>query len=105
MIGTWYARQAREGLEVQNNIAEIKIRAERRIGELSRELPIEQGVAKKTHSPHDEENVTKTEALKNAGIAIGNANRYEAIADIPEAEFEAEIKEMGRLWKCRWVGK
>lgn len=86
-----YAKQAREGLEVQNNIAEVKIRAERRIGELSRELPTHEH--RFNQAGHDDPPVTtKTEALKDIGIARRIANRYEAIADIPENRFEETIK-------------
>ena len=34
-----YSKQAKESLVVQNNIAEIKIRAERRAGEMLKEIP------------------------------------------------------------------
>ena len=37
------AKQAKESLIVQNDIAEIKIRAERRAGELLKEMPKAQG--------------------------------------------------------------
>ena len=72
-----YAKQANEGLEVQNNIADIKLRAERKIGEFSKELPTAQlkGL-KNVSSPHDE-TTTKTSVLKKAGIS--NSDRYEAI--------------------------
>lgn len=82
-----YAKQARESLEVQNNVAEIKIRAERRIGEFSKELPIGRGKVKMT--PHDGESF-KTDILKQAGIR--HAERYEAIANLPEKDFEEHIK-------------
>ena len=38
-----YARQARLGLEAQNDSAEIKLRAERRLGELLTTLPKQDG--------------------------------------------------------------
>src|SRR6266542_3120338 len=38
-----YARQARLGLEAQNDSAEIKLRAERRLGELLATLPKQDG--------------------------------------------------------------
>lgn len=88
-----YAKQARESLDVQNNIAEIKIRAERKIGEFSRELPKEQGGVTRYGSPHDEENQpTKTYILKSAGIEPKTAYRYEAIASIPQDKFEEHIQ-------------
>jgi len=86
-----YAQQARESLEVQNNIAEIKIRAERRIGEFSRELETQQGGETRFGTHHYGENRTKTQVLKDVGIDIAHASRYEAIASIPEEKFESEI--------------
>lgn len=65
-------------LEMKNNCADIKIRAERRIGEFSKELDTAQGTRTDTYV-HDE---PKYKILENAGIK--NYQRYEAIADIPE---------------------
>ena len=59
-------------MTVQNDIAEIKLRAERRIGEFSRELPKEQTSGLKignSPSPHDGKTGTKTSILKDAGMS------------------------------------
>lgn len=82
-----YAKQAGEGLIMQNNIADVKIRAERRIGEFSKDLPTAQGKYQQT--VHDEQS-DKTSILKDAGIK--NYQRYEAIANLPEEAFEEHIK-------------
>ena len=71
-----YAKQAKESLEVQNNVAEIKIRCERKIGEFSKELPL----GNKWSSSHDGKLIT----LKDAGIK--HFERYESIANLPEKE-------------------
>lgn len=84
-----YAKQAKEGLEVQNNIADIKLRAERRIGELSKKIPTKKGIRTDLTSPHDG---GKLNILKDAGIA--HPERYEAIASLPEEEFEKHIQEV-----------
>ncbi|PIR05506.1 hypothetical protein COV56_02710 [Candidatus Kuenenbacteria bacterium CG11_big_fil_rev_8_21_14_0_20_37_9] len=83
-----YYQQAKDGLEVQNNAADIKLRAERRIGELSRELPIKQGNRSDLTSSHD----GKKLSLKQLGIQ--HHERYEAIASLPEKEFEKHIQEV-----------
>ena len=88
-----YAKQAKEGLELQNNIAEIKLRCERRIGEISKELSRAQGSRTDT-SVHDE---PKYKSLKNLGI--NNYQRYETIANLAEKEFEQEIKTIKELNK------
>lgn len=79
-----YAKQAKESLEVQNNVAEIKIRCERKIGEFSKELPTKDN----QWSSHD----GKGTILKDAGIS--HYERYESIANLPEKEFENYIQEV-----------
>lgn len=77
-----YFKQARESLEMQNNVAEIKLRAERRIGEM---LPTQIG-------SHD---VT----LSGMGISKMQSHRWQAEASVPEEEFErhvAEVKVSGK---------
>lgn len=87
-----YARQVGETLENQNMIAEIKIRAERRGGELSREIPKNSGKRTDLTSGHDVQRLkTKTEVLREAGIDRKQANRWEAEAAIPEEVFEQHI--------------
>jgi len=81
-----YAKQAQESLEVQNNVAEIKIRCERKIGEFSKELPREQGKRTDLTLSHD----GKKSILKDIGIK--HFERYESIANLPEKEFENHIK-------------
>lgn len=84
-----YAKQAKESLEVQNNVAEIKIRAERKIGEFSKELPVAQGNAR-FNTSHD----GKNKILKDAGIE--HYERYEAIASLPEKLFEKHVLDVKR---------
>jgi len=48
-----YAKQAGIGLEVQNAVAEIKLRAERKAGELLEEIEREQGKRTDLTSGHD----------------------------------------------------
>lgn len=88
-----YAKQAKESLEMQNNVAEIKLRAERKIGEFSRELPKEQGSRTDLTSSHDG---NKLSILKDAGIQ--HYERYEAMAELPQDVFDnhiMKIKESG----------
>jgi len=67
--------------------AEIKLRAVRRIGELSSELETAQGFA--SIRPDGGTNATKLSVLKGAGISTSAAQRYERVAAIPAAEIEA----------------
>ncbi len=83
-----YVKQAGESLEMQNNCAEIKIRAERRIGEFSKELPTKEH--RLGQAPHDGE-PAKMIILKDAGIK--HHERYEAMAELPKEEVERHIAE------------
>lgn len=84
-----YAQAARLGLEIQNEAAEVKIRAERKAGEMLAEMPKAQGASVegwKTRS-HD---VT---TLEDMGIEKMQSSRWQAIASLPDAEFEKHITE------------
>jgi hypothetical protein len=69
---------------MQNQCAEIKIRAERRIGEMLGET-IEHGGDRKSKS-HD-----ATLKLSDLGITKSDSSRCQAIAAIPEAAFEQHV--------------
>lgn len=84
-----YARQAGLGLEAQNHAAEIKLRAERRAGELLREVEREQGSRTDITSLPP---VTKLqEALDAAGTSNKTAHQWQQIAAIPAERFEAAL--------------
>lgn len=85
-----YARQ-RDDVDMEAWVAAIKIRACRRIGELSKEL--EPSPRSKGGSRHPDSGMpTKTETLKSVGISTSAANRYEKLAEIPESEFDAIVE-------------
>jgi hypothetical protein len=77
--------------ELENDAAEIKLRAQRRVGELSVTLEKEQ--------PRDDNGrlatsgkTAKSAVLKAAGISTSTAHRCEEIAAIPEQEFNTYIE-------------
>lgn len=75
---------------------EIRLRAERRIGELSREIPkAPAGWAARKSSHDGVKREGKTEVLADAGLSILDASRYGALADIPANEFEKAVKAPG----------
>ena len=83
-----YAHQHKSP-ELENYAAKIKARAARRLGELSRELKKAESHGGKIWLPDDGK--SKAATLKAAGISTSAANRFEAIADLPEDEFEGII--------------
>lgn len=81
-----YAANMKAGLKAQNECAEIKIRCERVIGQMTREIEGAQG-ATSLHAGKK----FKREELKAAGLSSVAAHRCEKIADVPEDAFEAEV--------------
>ena len=84
-----YAKQA-NNTEMEQWAAEIKLRAQRRIGEISASLETQQG---KTQLLPTGGKKFKADALAEAGISTSTANRYEQLAAIPETVVEAYIAE------------
>ena len=77
-----YTKQAGYSLEMQNQCAEIKIRAERKAGELLPEQITIGGSGPKSHDG----------TLKDLGIEHNQSVRWQSIASIPEDKFEGHIK-------------
>ena len=66
-----YAKAAKKGLEAQNYAAEIKIRAERKAGEMTKQLPISQGKS------HPLGAITKSNKLKEIDLTKRQADTFE----------------------------
>src|SRR5882724_3097855 len=85
-----YTKQAGDGLEMQNWCAEIKLRAERRAGELLAEQ-VSPGNPLFSHPERI--------SLDDLGIDHNQSHRWQAIARLPAPKFEehiATIKAAGR---------
>jgi len=80
-----YARQVRDP-DMERWVAEIRLRARRRVGELSAALETAQG-----SNQHRSTAGTKLEALAAAGLSKVEAHRCEQIAKVPVARFETYI--------------
>jgi phage N-6-adenine-methyltransferase len=87
-----YAKQAGEGLAIQNECAEIKIRAERRAGELLKATPKRTGGAAMRARYHDDPAVPPT--LDEIGISRSQSSRWQTMAKLPEEQFEEHIAEV-----------
>lgn len=78
-----YAKSARKGLEVQNQVAFVKIQAERRGGSLSAQMEeARRGGARDRGNG----NVSKLKTLQAAGISPVTAHRWEKMAAVPETK-------------------
>lgn len=82
---TIYAKQSNDS-EMEQWVAEIKIRARRKLGEISQEL---EKAKNETALPSGGK--SKKDVLADAGVSTSVANRCEILADIPEEKFEDEI--------------
>lgn len=82
-VARLYARERDLGLEAQNYAAEIKIRAERKLGELLAETVI-------AHRPPK---VSDHTTLTELGISRDESSRWQQMASIPEPVFEQYIAE------------
>ena len=78
------AQAKAEMTETSQTFAKVSVYADVRIGELLRELPTKQGMRTDTTSVRMETEVTKTEAIKSAGIAHQQAIDLQAMAANPE---------------------
>ncbi len=82
-----YCRQAGESLEMQNQCAEIKLRAERRAGEILAELPKKRG-----SRPPDAGLQPATPSLDKLGIDKTESSRWQKLAAIPEEVFDRHVQ-------------
>ena len=89
-----YMKQSGDSLELQNSAAEVKIRAERRIGELLAEMPKNTGAQGVGPSPEALrlQSATAMPTLADMGIEKTLAHRCQKAATIPEPVFETYIQ-------------
>ena len=83
-----YAKNAKLGLELQNQAAELKIRAERKAGKLIASLRLRGGNRKSKLHPATLKSLT----LEDLDISKHQSARWQLIASIPDKEFEARLK-------------
>lgn len=98
-----YAKQCRN-TDAERKACEVRLRAERRTGELLKELaratPAERnqegagGKSGKIASSNDGTNQSSpyAEALSRTGISRQSAHRYQALAEVPKAVFEDAMR-------------
>jgi len=85
-----YKRKQLAGREAAIDADVVVVWAERRIGELSRELPAKHTGRPAKNSPPGGDN-SKLSSLAAHGIRSQAASRYEAAAAMPEADFAAAV--------------
>jgi len=86
-----YAKQQKESLQMQNQIAEIKLRAERRIGQMLGDL--ERGKPGRKLETSVVSNSEYKQTLNDNSISSSSAKRWQRIATLPDETFEQFIAE------------
>ncbi len=86
-----YLKQSGESLEIQNMAAEIKIRAERRAGEILSEMDLHQGGRPSENPSHDEIGFPR---LRDLDIDRNMSSRCQLIASIPQKDFDERVEEI-----------
>lgn len=91
-----YAREVELGLEAQNHAAEIKLRAQRRAGEILREMT-DKGERQQRGGNRGNQYVAKSQdvtlpQLADVGISKIDSSRWQQIAEVPKKEFEKVIE-------------
>jgi len=86
-----YIRQQGESLEMQNRCAEIKIRAERKAGEMLAETEKNPGGRPSRNQSHHATSFSPK--LSDIGITKSDSSRWQSIASIPERIFEEHVEQ------------
>lgn len=87
-----YLKSAGESVVLQNQAVELKLRAERKIGELLRVIEKNPG-SKNTVNSGDNDALPPPETLEKMGIHKMQASRWQRESTVPEKQFEALIQE------------
>ena len=88
-----YARAAKLGLEAYNHAAEVKVRAERKAGEMLRQLERHNGGDRKSDYKSDNLVNAFLETILQENIPQATAYRWQQLAEMPELVFEQHIEE------------
>jgi SAM-dependent methyltransferase len=88
-----YARQQKLSLEMQNRCAEIKIRAERRAGDILSDMEKHPPGPSSGDRSHDGTDLPR---LSDLGISKNQSSRWQSIAAIPEKDFEGRVEDIKR---------
>ena len=83
-----YSKAAELGLTMQNECAELKLRAERKAGEMLRAMPKHGGGRPSENRLHD-----VTSSLADVGVTKIQSHRWQQVAAVPEPEFERHLAE------------
>lgn len=94
-----YARQAKNK-DAERKASDVRLRAERRTGELLKELARDQGGDRRSEARSMSNDATLKSpyaaALDSAGLTRQTAHRYQALADVPKPVFDEALRDPER---------
>jgi hypothetical protein len=85
-----YAKQA-HNVEAERRACEIRLRAERKAGELLKAMK-ESGERRSGHGDQKSESRPTTPKLKELGITRDQSSKWQKLADVPKDDFEAALR-------------
>lgn len=91
-----YAKMARN-VDAERRTAQIRLRAERRVGQLSAALTRRQGTRGLNNDGRTAAAQTKRAQLSAAGISVQQSKIWEKVAAIPQPTFEDALRKVDRL--------
>lgn len=92
----FYAKQSKN-VEAERQACEIRLRAERKAGELLRDLQKAVGGRPLKTPPHEGKSfATKQEQIARAGLSQKQAEKFENLAKVPQEIFDDELKHSPR---------
>lgn len=87
-----FFQNSKKGIEIQNFYAEVRIRAERRGGEILHDMRKNNELEGQGGDRKSKSNGGTLKTLDDLGISKNESSRYQKIAEIPEETFEEKIK-------------
>lgn len=86
-----YARKARLGRSIVVEAAAVRLRAERRLGQLLQTLPLAKAAPGNQYSPSESPDVVDQVRLQDIGLTKSDSSRLQRIAMIPEDSFQSYV--------------
>lgn len=89
-----YAKRSKLGLDAQNRCATVRLRAERKLGDMLAKTNLHQG-GRPAKTPDRAEGVSRP-TLQSLGLSWKQSHQAQRIASVPAAEFEDYVKHAAR---------
>jgi len=97
-----YAKQALN-LEAERRCNAVRLRAERRVGQLLRETERAKGSPGNQYTGPVERSDQSTRTLTQMGISKQQSSDWQKLADVPDDDFERALSDEGNLPSCSGI--